>query len=179
VLIDPGAEPETLLALLTDTDPIGILLTHTHPDHLDALQELQAKLNLPVMAHPGPHFEGMVLGTDRELNDGDIVRVGEHTLRVYHAPGHIPDMICFVLEDDPRIIVGDAIFEGGPGKTWSIEDFQTTLQTLREVVLTWPDDSVCYPGHGDQFRLGDQRAAIEAFLSKDHGTFFGDATWDM
>ena len=55
------------------------------------------------------------------------------------------------------VIVGDTIFEGGPGKTWSPEGFQTTLTTLRKVVLPWPDETVCYPGHGPSFRLGDQR----------------------
>jgi hydroxyacylglutathione hydrolase len=177
VLVDPGAELETLLDMLADNDPIGILITHTHPDHIGALEEVRSRLNVPVMAHPGPHFEGMILDADRWLNHGDLVRVGEHTLRVYHTPGHIPDMICFALEDDHRVIVGDTIFEGGPGKTWSAEDFQTTLQTLRNVILSWPDDTVCYPGHGPSFGLGDHRAAIEAFLDKDHGDFFGDATW--
>jgi hydroxyacylglutathione hydrolase len=169
VLIDPGAEPETLLEMLA----------HTHPDHIGALEEVRPRLNVPVMAHPGPHFEGMILDADRGLNHGDLVRVGEHTLRVYHTPGHIPDMICFALEDDHRVIVGDTIFEGGPGKTWSAEDFQITLQTLRDIVLAWPDDTVCYPGHGPSFRLGDHRAAIEAFLDKNHGDFFGDATWEQ
>lgn len=179
VLIDPGAEPETLVEMLADNHPIGILLTHTHPDHLGALEEIRARLNAPVMAHPGPHFEGVSLDADRRLNDGDLVRVGEHALRVVHTPGHIPDMLCFALEGDPRIIVGDTIFEGGPGKTWSAEDFRITLQTLRQIILAWPDETLCYPGHGPHFRLGDQRAAIEAFLGKDHGDFFGDATWDM
>ena len=177
VLIDPGAEPDTLWEMLADTEPTGILLTHTHPDHLGALEEMRARLKVPVMAHPGPHFEGMTLPVARTLDDGDLIRVGEYALRVYHTPGHIPDMLCFALEDDSRIIVGDTIFEGGPGKTWSAEDFQTTLQTLREIVLAWPDESVCYPGHGPHFCLGDRRADIEAFLSRDHGDFFGDATW--
>jgi len=179
VVIDPGAEPETLVETLADTNPIGILLTHTHPDHVGALDEMRAKLKAPVMAHPGSHSEGMALDADRWLNDADVVHVGEHSLRVVHTPGHIPDMICFALEGDQRVIVGDTIFEGGPGKTWSATDFQTTLRTLRDVVLSWPNDSVCYPGHGPSFRLGDRRAAIETFLSKDHGDFFGDATWNM
>lgn len=179
VLIDPGADPETLLKMLDGTEPLGILLTHTHPDHFGALEEMRASLNAPVMAHAGPHFEGVGLDVDRTLADGDLVQVGEHTLRVYHTPGHISDMLCFALRGNHRIIVGDTIFEGGPGKTWAAEEFQTSLQTLREVVLAWPDETVCYPGHGPHFRLGDRRADIEAFLNKDHGDFFGDATWDM
>ncbi|MFQ5610777.1 MAG: MBL fold metallo-hydrolase [Anaerolineae bacterium] len=179
VLIDPGADPETLQEMLAGSTPVAILLTHTHPDHIGALAEMRQRLAVPLLAHPGPHFGEMQLNADRALNEGDIVEVGEHTLRVHHAPGHIDDMVCFFLEGDQRVIVGDTIFEGGPGKTWSVEGFQTTLQTLRNLVLTWADETVCYPGHGPHFRLGDRRAAIEAFLGKDHGDFFGDATWDM
>lgn len=179
VLFDPGADPETLLAALAGSEPQAILLTHTHPDHVGALDTVRERLQVPLMAHPGPHHGGMELNADRDLHDGDTVQVGRHTLRVYHAPGHIPDQICFAIEDDNRVIVGDTIFEGGPGKTWNAAQFEQTLETLRDVVLPWPDDTICYPGHGPSFRLGDQREAIEAFLAKDHGDFYGDATWDM
>jgi glyoxylase-like metal-dependent hydrolase (beta-lactamase superfamily II) len=180
VLIDPGDDPETLREMLGDSRPVAILLTHTHVDHIGALPEMREALGVPVMGNDGPHEPGgKDIQADRWLHDGDTVSVGEHTLRVVYAPGHIGDQICFVLAGDNRVIVGDTIFDGGPGRTWTSEGFQTTLETLRNVVLPWPDDTVCYPGHGPHFRLGDRRAEIEAFLAKDHGDFFGDATWDM
>jgi len=178
ILIDPGDEPDTLQEMLKDTQPIAILLTHTHFDHVGALAEMRARLQVPLMLHRGPHAEGFETEADRWLAGGDLLPLGEHSLRISHAPGHTGDQICIAL-DDPRVIVGDTIFGGGPGKTWSVDGFQTTLKTLREVILRWSDDTVCYPGHGPSFRLSDHRREIEAFLSKDHGEFFGDATWGM
>lgn len=175
VLIDPGADPETLLAMLAGTTPVAILLTHTHQDHVGALAEMQQALKVPLLAHP--NAIGRQITADRWLDTGDQVTVGESTLGVVYAPGHIDDQICFILENDHRIIVGDTIFAGGPGRTASTEAFQTTLATLRNVVLSWPDEALCYPGHGPSFRLGDIRAAVEGFVQRDHGPFFGDAEW--
>ncbi len=179
VLIDPGDDPETLSAMLAGSTPIAILLTHTHIDHVGALSEMRRRLQVPVAVNPGPHAGGLELNAEIALNDGDAFQVGDYSLRIYFAPGHIDDQVCLAIEGDNRVIVGDTIFKGGPGKTWSSAGFQTTLETLRSVVLAWPDETICYPGHGPAFRLGDQRQAIEAFLNKDHAGFYGDATWEM
>jgi glyoxylase-like metal-dependent hydrolase (beta-lactamase superfamily II) len=88
-------------------------------------------------------------------------------------------MVTLMLPDG-RAIVGDTIFQGGPGKTWSPQEFQTTLATMQQIVFQWPDETVCYPGHGPAFRLGDERPAFEAFLSRAHpADLCGDVTWTM
>ncbi|MDA8139016.1 MAG: MBL fold metallo-hydrolase [Desulfobacteraceae bacterium] len=176
VLIDPGAEPEALAKLLAGTTPVAILVTHAHPDHIGALDAMRGQLKVPIMAHGGNRFE---LPVDRRINDGELIDVGQSQLRVYHTPGHTRDQVSYRVQNGRIAVVGDTIFDGGPGKTWSAQDFQTTLGTLRKVILAWPDDTVCYPGHGASFRLGDIRGAVERFLAKDHGQFCGDATWEM
>lgn len=179
VLIDPGAEPAALERLLAETDPIAILLTHTHSDHTGALAEMRKRLKVPLMAHPGHHAHVMKEAADQWLHHGSTIHVGDHRINVYHTPGHSADQISLRAEYHHYAIVGDTIFEGGPGKTGSGEEFRITLETLRKIVLSWPDETVCYPGHGPSFCLGDKRQDIEKFLNKDHGSFFGDATWDM
>lgn len=179
VLFDPGDDPDTLSEMVAGTTPVAIWLTHTHPDHIGALDEMRRRLKVPLVAFDAPHAGGLELDADRWVANGERVTVGRHSLRVDHAPGHIPDQICFFHAETPLCVVGDTVFDGGPGRTWSSAGFQETLQTLRNVVLAWPDDTMCYPGHGPAFRLGDRRAAIEAFLARDHGDFHGDAEWEM
>lgn len=174
VLIDPGGDPPALEALLEGSRPAAILITHGHPDHIGALEPMRARLQVPVLAHPDSNVPA-----DRRVRHGDLVEMGGQRLRVYHTPGHTTDQVSFGVEEDNRVIVGDTLFEGGPGKTWSAADFQTTLATLREVVLAWPDETLCCPGHGPSFRLADKREAIERFVAKDHKHFYGDAAWDM
>ncbi|MGB0383778.1 MAG: MBL fold metallo-hydrolase [Ardenticatenaceae bacterium] len=181
VLIDPGNEPDKLTDMLGNSNATAIWVTHTHLDHVDALAEMKARLGVPVLARAGVRSGAISrqIEVDQPIDDGDTVYVGNHTVSVIYTPGHSDDMLCFMIENDDRVIVGDTIFEGGPGRTWSHEDFKTTLVTLRDIVLTWPDEKVLYPGHGPYFRLGDQRVAIEGFLAKDHGEFEGDAEWGM
>jgi len=179
VLIDPGAEPPKLEEMLAGSRPVAIMVTHGHPDHIGALEELRRRLNVPLMAWSGAFGGGKAMQTDHRLQDGDRLPLGRHHLRIFHTPGHTADQISIAPEGDHRIVVGDTIFEGGPGKTWSSRDFQRTLETLRHIVLAWPDETICYPGHGPSFCLADRRTAIEGFLQKDHGAFYGDATWEM
>ena len=177
VLIDPGAEPDTLMGLLKDSTPIAILLTHAHHDHVKALPEMRDQLQIPVYMHPADSPMGV--SADEWLADGDTFTVGNHILRFIHTPGHTHGMMTIMLPDN-RAIVGDTIFQGGPGRTWSPHNFKQTLATLKNIVFQWPDETECFPGHGPSFRIGDERPAFEAFLQRQHSAnLYGDVTWEM
>jgi hydroxyacylglutathione hydrolase len=177
VLIDPGAEPDTLTAMLADTTPLAILLTHAHPDHVGALDEMKTRLESPVYLHPADSHMGVT--ADKWFADGDTFTLGQHIVRVIHTPGHTPGMVTLMLPDN-RAIVGDTIFQGGPGRTWAPHYFKVTMETMRNIVFQWPDETECFPGHGPSFRIGDERPAFEAFLQREHpADLCGDVTWDM
>jgi hydroxyacylglutathione hydrolase len=176
MLVDPGADPEAVLALCEGAQVTRILLTHGHFDHLLALDEVRATLGAAVGVHPADAAE-FGIAADFELRDGMRLRVGRHFIRVVHVPGHTPGSVA--LRFDRRAVVGDAVFPGGPGHTATPEALQTLLLSLQRTVFTWPDDTLLYPGHGDPTTVGAERSAFQAFLARPRPPdLCGDVTWE-
>ena len=176
VIVDPGADADTILSLAQGTQVQAILITHGHPDHIGALAEVKAATGSPIYLHP-KDAEQFELAFDRHLQDGQVIPVGTLRMRAIHTPGHTPGMTCLDLGDG-RILVGDTIFVGGPGKTWSAEDFAITMHTMQTIVFAWPDLTRFYPGHGPSGTIGEERPAFEAFIRRGwQPSLFGDVTW--
>ncbi|NIM94951.1 MAG: MBL fold metallo-hydrolase [Anaerolineales bacterium] len=174
-IIDPGADPEILLENAAGARIDKILITHGHPDHVGALDIVKTATGAPVHLHPSD-AETFELDYDVLLSDGDLLEIGDLRIRVVHTPGHTLGQCCFVI--DHRIVVGDTIFVGGPGKTWSAEDFSTTMETMQNIVFRWPDETEFYPGHGPSGKIGDERPAFEAFVARGWPEdLHGDVTW--
>jgi hydroxyacylglutathione hydrolase len=176
-IIDPGADEERILEKIAQTRVVAILLTHGHVDHIGALEGVKSATNAPVYLHPmeAEHFN---LVYDIPFQDGMIIRVGNSQVRAVHTPGHTPGMTSLDLEDG-RVLVGDTLFVGGPGRTGSPEDFTITMRTLHDILFTWPDETVFYPGHGVHGRIGEERSAFEAFVERGWSSgLYGDVTWE-
>jgi hydroxyacylglutathione hydrolase len=175
VVIDPGAEGDAILDLTDNYCIEKILLTHAHGDHVGAINVIKEASNAPVYLHPLDH-ERFGVSYDIPLEDGMIVEFGSQRLRAVHTPGHTPGMISFIL--DQRIIVGDTIFVGGPGRSRTPEDFATTMRTMQQIVFRWPDATEFYPGHGSSGRIGQERPAFEAFVARGWpADLHGDVSW--
>ena len=174
-IIDPGADAEVILGATQALQMERILLTHGHMDHVGALDDVKDALNVPVHIHPAD-ATAFSLSYDSPLQDGEEITLGKVTLKVVHTPGHTEGQCCFMI--DHRVVVGDTIFVGGPGKTWSAEGFATTMKTMEEIVFAWPDKKEFFPGHGPRGTIGIERPAFEAFLARGWPEDTqGDVTW--
>jgi len=175
-VIDPGADAKKILDAVSGLNVKFILITHGHADHIGALKEVGEKTDALICAHPedAARFK---IDTDHELFDGDELGIGTYYLRTIHTPGHTAGQVCFDLLDG-RIIVGDTVFVGGPGKTWSAEDFETTMKNMQNIVFKWPDDTHFYPGHGPLGIIGEESPGYEHFAKKGWKKgLFGDVSW--
>jgi glyoxylase-like metal-dependent hydrolase (beta-lactamase superfamily II) len=175
ILVDAPGEADKILKQLAGTRPKYIVLTHTHIDHIGALEELKTRLKIPVALHAQDAIR-LSLRPDMELKDGDIIEVGKLKLKVLHTPGHTPGSLCFLL--GKHLISGDTIFPGGPGKTGTPADFKQIVKSIETKLFVMPDDTKVYPGHGDGTVLGKEKKEFAVFASKPHDpNLCGDVLW--
>jgi hydroxyacylglutathione hydrolase len=173
ILVDPGAA--TAEALQTaQAHGIAIeliVLTHAHVDHVEGLGLAKRETGVPILVHPldlplygAAPMQAQMFGlrmeplppVDGELAEGGTVRFGECTLAVRFAPGHAPGHV--ILVGDGMAVVGDVIFAGSIGRTdLPGGDFATLMRSIREQVLTLPDETTLHTGHGADTTVGHER----------------------
>jgi glyoxylase-like metal-dependent hydrolase (beta-lactamase superfamily II) len=174
-IVDPGADAEIILMAVDHASVCSILLTHGHPDHVGALEEVRNTLGVPVGIHAAD-AEAFGLRADYSLAGGKDVEVGRSRVGVVHVPGHTPGSVCLRLNG--RAVVGDAIFPGGPGHTISPEALEQSLESLRREVFVWADDVELHPGHGGCTTVGAERVAFERFVTSERPSdLCGDVAW--
>ncbi|MFI1967608.1 Zn-dependent hydrolase [Streptomyces cinnamoneus] len=161
LLIDAAAEPHTLLSLIGDSGITSVVTTHQHADHWGALREVVAATGARTYA--GKYdAEGIPVGTDELVEDGDVIRVGRVELTARHLVGHTPGSIALVYDDPhghPHLFTGDCLFPGGVGNTHDDpEAFASLLGDVETKLFgQLPDETWVYPGHGDDTTLGAER----------------------
>jgi hydroxyacylglutathione hydrolase len=174
-LIDAPAEAKIITAKLKNTTPKYILLTHNHMDHIGALAQLRAELEVPLATHV---LDAGNLTSPPEilLNNGDTIWLGELKFTVLHTPGHTPGSLCFRVGH--CLISGDTIFPGGPGRTNSPDDFKQIIKSITEKIFVLPDGTQIFPGHGNSTVLKKEKEEFAVFASRPHEPdLCGEVLW--
>ena len=141
LILDPGpvirSHLAAILVAVADMAPVGVISTHTHPDHAPLANPLARELDVPVYGFDaGPDFE-----PDIRVADGDTVGVGSTGIIAVHTPGHTADHLCFVLAD--RLFTGDHIMQGSTVVMEDAGAYLDSLYRVRDLAVTRIE-----PGHG-------------------------------
>lgn len=179
IIIDPGCfekgEEETLEQFISSNQLIPVMLvnTHAHIDHvlgnnfvyktynlspvlhrnevriLEAAPVIGTEWGIPV--HPSPSPE-------KFLDEGDKVSFGSSSLEIFFTPGHSPGSICLYCKEQSFVIGGDVLFRESIGRTdLPGGDYETLMQSIRQKLFHFPDETVVYPGHGPETTIGYEK----------------------
>lgn len=179
IIIDPGcyfpAEQETLKNFITDTqlEPVRLLNTHCHLDHVFGNKWVSETWNLELYLHEGEQqmlqlapLSGEKWGLPFQnykgplhfLTEGDTILLGNDALEVILAPGHSPASICFYCREQSFLIGGDVLFRESIGRTdLPGGNHETLLKSIREKLFVLPEEVVVYSGHGEPTTIGHEK----------------------
>jgi len=174
VIIDPGGEGENIINTVEDLDaqPIAILLTHGHFDHILKVGKIQRHFRIPLMYSKKEYDSGIYTQkkADRWLQEGDSIEINNITLHVLETPGHSPGGLSFYTSDvnrykgntiDGVIFTGDLLFRRSIGRSDLRGGDQNQLfSSIRKKIMRNPEitnDFLICPGHMGTTSVGEER----------------------
>ena len=166
VLIDAANEHERLLELASSLGVRRVLETHGHFDHIQAIPAMrEAGYEVAVTELDAPMLGD--LGYDVFLDHDEVIEVGRLRLHAIHNPGHTPGSISFKVQDTPLLFTGDTLFPGGPGNTkFPGGNFETIINSIDNLLLVYPEDTIVLPGHGLDTTIGTERPHLQEWIDR-------------
>jgi len=162
----------------------AILLTHAHIDHIEGIGKLIRRSEAPVYLHPddrrfydNAQLQAVQFGmaidplpeVDGALLHGHKLKFGGLGFEVRHVPGHSPGHVLLYAQDADLAFVGDVVFQGSIGRTdLPGGNYQELMRSIRQQVLTLPDNTLLYSGHGPPTTVGQERVT-NPFLAPSFG----------
>jgi glyoxylase-like metal-dependent hydrolase (beta-lactamase superfamily II) len=176
LIVDPGEEAPKLLAAIDSLglELKGILLTHTHFDHVGAVApvaratgaevwvpELEKQVLADIMSYVPWEGFGPFESWDAEhtVAGGERLELAGFEIDVLFTPGHSPGHVTYSIADEEAVFSGDVLFQQSVGRTdLPGGDWPTLLESIRSLVEELPGDTRVYPGHMGLTTLGAERA---------------------
>ena len=178
LIIDPGCNKESEKKRIVEyiekygLKPVAIVNTHGHLDHICCNKFLKDKYNVEILANEkeldnyrlaasvadfyGFPFEDSPL-PDKYIQEGDEIAFGNSKLIVFETPGHTAGSISLISPEKEIVFTGDVIFQGSIGRTdLPGGDLDVLIKTIKEKILTLPDETIIFAGHGYETTVGEE-----------------------
>lgn len=178
-IVDPGMydinETNTFFSYLSDNGlkPQSIINTHTHIDHIFGVSDVMKKYDIPfgINEKDSPVLNAAVASammfglafsnTPKPgfyIADNEVMKLGDDTIEVRFTPGHSPGSVSFYHAEGNWVIGGDVLFSGSIGRTdLPGGNFETLISSIKTQLLTLPEETVVYSGHGPATTVGDEK----------------------
>lgn len=178
IIVDPADNAEVIISHAKEIGlPVeGILLTHTHFDHIAALDEVAYEFDVGVYVaaeerewlrdaelNGSLKLEGQGLKPINSDIDATVIGEGEHQVgsykfQVLHLPGHSPGSLGYYFKDEEAILSGDVLFNKGVGRTDLRQgDFNTLMRSIKDKLFALDESVEIYPGHGPATTIGEEK----------------------
>lgn len=175
MVIDPAGDVEKIIEII---DILHgklkyIYLTHCHGDHISGVTELKEKMGGKIIIHRNdaiglndkninltqiidmPEVE---LEADSRVDDEDLLHIGNLEFKVIHTPGHTCGSSSLYCDEERLLFSGDTLFRGTWGRTdLPTSDFMSIIDSITNKLMTLPDDTIVYPGHGKSTMIGEEK----------------------
>ncbi|AWB82985.1 Zn-dependent hydrolase [Corynebacterium yudongzhengii] len=170
LLIDAADNADAIMDMAKEVGVkiTNVLTTHRHEDHTRALPEILERTGA---RHLSSFLDSPALPSpvDVELDHGDTIDFAGHELPVFILRGHTPGGagVAARINGVPCLFVGDSLFPGGVGKTYSEGNFIRLFKDVRDRLFeVFRDESIVYPGHGDSTTLGAERPKLDEWWER-------------
>lgn len=177
IFIDPGFYYDEELFEISNyitqnkLNPVKIVSTHCHFDHIIGVEFVRREYGIPFLAHADDVFLieratdnmfGLKINplkpVDSFLEEGEKVSFGNTELEIIHIPGHSPGHVVFYSKDENFIIVGDVLFRGSIGRTdLSGGNYNDLISNIKNKIFSLPDETKVYCGHGHETTVGFEK----------------------
>lgn len=143
LVVDPGDNFPKIKSEIGDNKILGVLITHSHFDHIGALRNFLTKKSIKIFKRSN-------------LEEKEYT-IGDFTFKAIHTPGHSKDSVTFYFEEDNFMLIGDLIFKDSIGRTDLPGGSESEMKESIAKILQYDDSTVLYPGHDEATTLGNER----------------------